>query len=379
MKQVVALIVLLAVAGPSGARTWSVEQDGSGDWVTIQEAVDASASGDTIMVGAGRYSQLHPAPNSTTVVVYLAEAKDLTIIGAGQDEVIIGPESFVEGSLLFYFNVNSVISVSGIKMVNAHEGVHSSGVVELRDIIFDGCWAGGLFNGGDIVVKKCSFIAPVPDPPGSTFALLIQTSSSVLVEDCHIIDLYLYIEGASNSTVRNCDFEHPLGSNAANSIKYVSSNGLIEGNRTNGRVVCQGNSNVVLRSNEFLTGLSNANLYVSEKNAEVEIFDNVFHGASFSTIYLTSAPSLSGSGNHILNGGSEYSVKLNGYGYYNNNPVVDLRDNYWGTDDPAQIDAWIYDIHDDPDEDTEVLYQPFSDVPLPTEKKPLGSFKSLYR
>jgi hypothetical protein len=37
------------------ARTWHVKQDGSGDALTIQAAVDSSASGDSILVAAGRY------------------------------------------------------------------------------------------------------------------------------------------------------------------------------------------------------------------------------------------------------------------------------------------------------------------------------------
>jgi len=373
------ILSVCMVAGHSAiARTWSVEQDGSGDWTTIQEAVDASASGDTIMIGAGRYSDLHPAPNGTTVVAYLADVKDLTIIGDGQDDVVIGPESIVEDSILFYFNVTSALSVSGIQMVNAHAGIYAYGNVELKNCTFDGCWIGGGIFGNDFFASDCTFLPPVPAPI-TTFSLEIKNSSNALVERCHFENLEMYIEGVANGTVRDCIFEHPLGNNATNSVKYVSSNGLFERNRTNGRMVCSGSSNVVLRENEFLTGISDVKLYVSEKNAVVEIYDNAFHGATFSTIYLSSAPSLSGAGNHILNGGSEYSVKLNGYGFYNNNPVVDLRNNYWGTDDSAQIDAWIYDIHDDPNEDTEVLYQPFSDVPLPVEKKSLGSFKSLYR
>jgi len=380
LKNQIFILVLsaLLVAGlPVTARTWSVEQDGSGDWTTIQEAVDASASGDTIMVGAGRYSELHSAPNATTVVVYLAEVKDLTFVGVGQEEVIIGPESFVEDSILFYFDAVTTLSVSGIQFVNAHEGIRSYGGVQLAQSSFAGCWIGGLLPGGEVLVSGCIFAPPVPAPI-TTNALVVYNSPNVLIEECEFLDLEIYLDGVTNGTVRGCHFDHPSGNNATNSAKFVSSDGAFERNRTDGRVVCTGGSHVVLRENEFLSGISGVKLYLSESSTEAEIYDNVFHGASFSTLYLSSAPSLSGSGNHILNSGSDYSVKLRGYDY-NNNPVVDLRGNYWGTDDPAQIDAWIYDIHDDPDEDTEVLYQPFSDVPLPSEEKSLGSFKSLYR
>ncbi|PIV81377.1 hypothetical protein COW53_04670 [bacterium CG17_big_fil_post_rev_8_21_14_2_50_64_8] len=38
----------------------------------------------------------------------------------------------------------------------------------------------------------------------------------------------------------------------------------------------------------------------------------------------------------------------------------DFRGNYWGTDDPGQIEAWILDGHDDPAIRAEVLYTPFA-------------------
>jgi len=382
MKQVLAqigVLVILAGANTALAGTLSVEQDGSGDWTTIQGAVDAAASGDTIMIGAGRYSELHPAPNSTTVVAYLAEAKDLRIIGAGQDEVIIGPEAFVEDSILFYFNVNSTLFVSGVQFVNGHEGIRAYGDIELCDSSFMECWAGGLFQGGGVEISNCVLSAPEPAPVGSVFSFLIKNSPLVVIESCHFLDLKLYIEGVSSSNVGNSVFEHQLGTNQSQSINFVSSNGVVEGITTNGWVNLTGSSKVVLRGSTFNAGLAWYKLSLSEQYSEAEIFDNVFHGGTYCTLYLSSAPSISGSGNHILNGGTDYSVKIRGYGSYSNSPVVDLRNNYWGTDDPAQIDAWIYDIHDDPSEDTEVLYQPFSDVPLPTEKKSLDGFKSLYR
>jgi hypothetical protein len=49
------LITVLACLHAAGARAvcWTVEQDGSGDFTTIQAAIDAAAAGDSIMVGDG--------------------------------------------------------------------------------------------------------------------------------------------------------------------------------------------------------------------------------------------------------------------------------------------------------------------------------------
>ncbi len=54
------LLALLLVLAPSAslAATYTVAQDGSGDFETINEAIDASASGDRIEVSAGTYEEM---------------------------------------------------------------------------------------------------------------------------------------------------------------------------------------------------------------------------------------------------------------------------------------------------------------------------------
>jgi len=381
MKQFVALIVLLAAAMPSAARTWSVAQDGSGDWTTIQESFDAAASGDTILIAAGRYSELHMAPgySDLPVVGYLSEAKDLTIIGAGREDVIIGPEAFVEESIALFFDGPMSISITGIQLVNSWEGIGVKGVAEVINCLFNQNHTGVSVVGGELSMTDCDLYPPaLGSQPNSEKSILGLSAVSIEMARCKSTDLYLYLDGVSIAVIRDCVFEHPEVRNHGLSVNFVNSTGLVDGNITDGYLGCSGNSHLILRENEFQSGAMERNLDIRGQYALVEIYDNVFHGGSFSTLYLSSAPSLSGSGNHILNGGG-HSVKLRGYGDYSNNPTVDLRNNYWGTDDPAQIDAWIYDIHDDPSEDTEVLYQPFSDVPLPTEKESLGGFRSMYR
>ncbi|MFH2054054.1 MAG: hypothetical protein ABIK96_16485, partial [bacterium] len=55
------LVVILAMApawpgaAPASARTLCVERDGSGNFTEIQPAIDAAASGDTILIGPGEY------------------------------------------------------------------------------------------------------------------------------------------------------------------------------------------------------------------------------------------------------------------------------------------------------------------------------------
>jgi hypothetical protein len=82
-------------------------------------------------------------------------------------------------------------------------------------------------------------------------------------------------------------------------------------------------------------------------------------------------------GNHILSGGA-YSVRLYDYLALPDR-TVDLTGNYWGTDDPAQIAAWIWDGNDDPSIHGFVDFEPFTDGPIPTEESSWGAVKDLYR
>ena len=50
------LCMLLAIATIAGATTYTVYFDGSGDYPTIQEAIDACADGDIVELGVGLFS-----------------------------------------------------------------------------------------------------------------------------------------------------------------------------------------------------------------------------------------------------------------------------------------------------------------------------------
>jgi hypothetical protein len=56
-----------------------------------------------------------------------------------------------------------------------------------------------------------------------------------------------------------------------------------------------------------------------------------------------------------------------------------MTGNYWGTDSADSISAWILDGNDDSSVHAFVDFEPFSATPLPTERRSLGSVKSLYK
>jgi hypothetical protein len=58
---------------------------------------------------------------------------------------------------------------------------------------------------------------------------------------------------------------------------------------------------------------------------------------------------------------------------------VDLSWNWWGTDDLAEIAAWIYDDQDDPAVHMHVNFMPFLGGPVAGEEMTWGQVKSLFR
>ena len=112
---------------PSELTHWTVTQDGSGQYTSVQEAIDAAEPGDTIWIKAGTYAE--------DVTIH---SKDrLKVIGEGMDLVVL----------------------SGLKRVGTlHIGKWPYGArnVEIHGltVIQHGGLGLGIFNGGGIVLKN---------------------------------------------------------------------------------------------------------------------------------------------------------------------------------------------------------------------------------
>ena len=97
LLNVLTFVIVLWGVEPAHGAVWRVEQDGSGQFTTLQPAVDAAASGDTILIGPGWYQDLHEVDHHGSpiwVSAYWMDGRDLTFIGTSAEEVKIGPETY---------------------------------------------------------------------------------------------------------------------------------------------------------------------------------------------------------------------------------------------------------------------------------------------
>ena len=153
------LLLILAMPALCSARTWRVEQDGSGDFTNIQPAVDASSPRDTVLVGPGRYDQFWVFdPVLHFEVIVGVHVDSLTIIGTDRESVIIGPtelypktqsdkDALVVQSIGIVFGLENTWGVvENVTVENVRRGIdlYPSGSVAdctFRDILDDGVLA----------------------------------------------------------------------------------------------------------------------------------------------------------------------------------------------------------------------------------------------
>ena len=132
------------------ARTITVALDGSGDFTSIQEAVDSAKKGDTVFLKPGRYQQ-----------DFTVHSKDqIKIVGAGQDKVTLLGRDTIVGVL--------------------HVGKWPYGAtnIEISDMTINdhGGHAVGLFNGKGVLLKRLTI-------NGMLFSQQVEDAR---IEDCTI-------------------------------------------------------------------------------------------------------------------------------------------------------------------------------------------------
>jgi len=293
--------------------TWRVEQDGSGDFLSIQTAITAASAGDTILVGPGHYYEYQEVtlPGwSWPIKVYVYVLKDdLTIIGEDPQTVIIGPDvpdfqHFDPKGIVVVETVDR-LKVEGLTVRNVYNGVYFFiGQLEVRDYCALACEFGIYFHSGSNgVIENCRFLDCTAEGVGLT------NSGNVIVSDSFFSRCRngVYLKNSNGIVISGHTIEGSGATGGGMVGVYLTENSFASiidcciSNLYNYGIVAKSFSQA------FLTGTmifgSNCALKTAD-GGHAEGSGNIFSGGTFSTIYSSSG-SISMQGNHILNNGGQ--------------------------------------------------------------------------
>ena len=366
----------LLTASGADARTWRVARDDSGDFMTVGEAVDAAASGDTISIAPGIYPETpeYQTPGRLVNAVAYVTQSELTIIGDVNDVVILGGDTQAPNRELGPTGIvvaTGSIRLRGVTVRNSASGIDANGEwVDVEDCNFVGGWQGvGSVLTGMTTVRNCVFVG---HEDAGVMVYEVRGAPGAIVENCEFVDNGLGIDfQPPNCIVRDSSFN---GGIVGVQVSFGGS-GLIErctfGNHKNYGVIGTGGSQVFLTECFFDLDMS-TNVSV---NGYLEGSGNHLAGGTWATLQFNKLSTINFHGNHILNAGG-WSVRA----WSGPEPIkhFDLSGNYWGTTDTAQMDEWIYDRNDRDTYWAIVDYMPMADQPIPTDASSVGRLKASF-
>lgn len=328
--------------------TWYVDDDGTADYTSIQNAIDNASDGDTVFVYSGVYTELINVHKS---LVLVGEDKNTTIInGAWQGQPV---EIWASNVSLRGFNVLNGIDdgySAGINIYGKHVHV-SDCIAQASDCGFR------LTFTDDIIVDNCS----IRTNSGPSIYLIV--SSNVSIRDCDIFrngDKEGSISGGisistasecvtqSNIYIRNCKIHDnalcgiSIG-DAWSELGYKDvyiKNNYIYNNTGTGIVIWK--SEVTIRNN-IITGNGldavvnwDGGIYIQDTIGLVTIEDNQIENNRPKGIYL-----MRSSGNVIRRNNFIENERHVGFCYNGFNSDCgfsnDWDGNYWDN----QINPWV--------------------------------------
>ena len=379
------LCLSLCLAPPisSEAATLWVARDGSGDFEIVADAVEAAASGDTIRIKAGVYPETreYQFAGGPLTVICRVQVEELTIIGDGADVVILGPEvpaaeivnNQGPAGIIGPLGASDTMTLRGVTVRNLASGVRAQGgYVHVEDCTFTGTHWGVMTNvTGFATVRRCEFRSTL-DRGVVMFRSL--NAQGGLVEDCTFFECRNGVDlQPRNTQLRDCTF---VGGGIGAQVSF-GGDCIIQRctfqDLWNGGLVISDGAQVQLFDSEFL-GESPLNILVG---GLLEGSGNLLGGGTVMTMRIFYPSTVRFHGNHILNGGGYTVHATSGLP-----PIrtMDLTGNFWGTQDPAQVAAWILDWEDASDSCCiDILFEPMADQPISTESTSMGELKARFR
>ncbi len=370
-------LALLLLSTAAWSNTITVMKNGTGDYTLLQPAADAAAAGDTLLIGPGRYEEVTEFYFNSGVrrdAHLVVRVDNLTIIGTDRDAVIIGPTA------------PTTAQGDPVGLVVAQ----NVSVTHIEKMTFENTWVGayslGDFYIADCVARYCKFGFEPEGPLTIDHSIMHNnedgihvpfTGGLIRISHCELTDNVGYGITLGSPQEAQISYTHINGGSVG--IQFDNCPGFIE-NCTIENVMYSGI--VLLESGTVVTvadnTLQNNGWHVDISNyATVDLHQNELLNSQLYGIWIGSPSTVHVNENDLISS-QGYLAYLTG----DTAPEIrhyDFTNNYWGTTDPTEIAARIYDNHDSALETGIADFEPFAGAPVPTEATSFGGLKALFR
>ncbi len=380
------MLAMLVAACADGA-TITVRKDGAGDYSIIQQALDAAAAGDTILIGPGEYLEhsavRFPAWSHDIESYANVTVDDLTIIGAGSDLTFIGPTTYsgdpvTSSPKAITYLEGGEIRLQDLCLRNCRTGAFVHGRLFIdHSALFDNyinVWWEAVGSGGWI--RDSQFDVVTPNYPISIDIINSGGAGNIAIADCTVNHSEVLIDGIGGAAFRDCTFSNYVGALEIYGTAIVSlSRCVMRDISIIGIVMAMGTGAVCNLEDCTVLGGQRA-LAQDQVGGAFHITNSRLEGGYVATVTLNGWSAACSIHNSDLIKGSGLAVRCD-----ESTPRVnhDFRNNYWGTADEATIQSWITDHSDDAAIGATILYSPFAGQSVPAESTSWGSLKALWR
>jgi hypothetical protein len=382
---------LLAIGSISQARTWRVERDGSADFTTIQPAVNAAASGDTIQIGRGWFDEkeLVTCPGWTEYVRVLVPQAVLTIIGSGPATTIgqfaawdlsQGDHMGIVGGSIFG---NQELHVSNMTFANMFIGVNAEDNLFVLDncIFYGNCLSISSWDGSSTTIRNCTF----QDVSRNGRHIFVGGLENIEIQNCMLSLDYEYpwpqrhisVENGTNAVIEDCELVGGSGAFGAGTFANVTVRRCLLDHQSNYAVAFSEGGSIEFEDCTFdhqvvpLRPSHDNNRIVARRCRFLNVSECILAAGYVGDVSIQDCDLARGNRGVVWIDDRDPSYP----------PVrtIDMTNNYWGSDDPDSIQAWIRDANDSNLARFRVDYAPFASESTPTEPTTWGALKSLFR
>jgi Right handed beta helix region len=389
------LIALFATSSICSSATWTVEDDFTGDFATVQQAVNASADGDTILIGAGYFYHRFEVvtPGWTRYVCVTLNKDNLTIIGAGPDSTFIGrgrPWEPSEGETMGFaassYWGSEHVTVKNLRIQNTRAGFIAD---DCSSVTIDNCHFEGhhddlLVWNGELKMTSTVFKNQTSDGSHCHLSNVVPA----LISDCRFEEdslpsyhaTQIIVGWGSMATIDQCRFSGcAVGVNLQTGSNAVLNDCMIENQLRWGCDISGYGGTSATLSNCRIAG---TDVGVLMDNWRPEL---IMDRCTFEDIGTASIKSGTPRGGHVRNcnlaKGSRYVVIGPAVAKNDSASAIhfDMRNNWWGTTDPDSIRAWIVDAEEDRLNNPTIDWDPFLDGLVTNRETGFGDLKRLFR